>query len=280
MIDRIEKRFLKLKSENRAGLVTFTMMGDPDIENSFDILRGLPNAGADIIEIGTPFTDPMADGSIIQAAGQRALKAGITLKKTLELVRRFRRDDKDTPIILMGYFNPIYVYGVDKFIADSKSVGLDGVIIVDLPSEEDAELCLPAISNGLAFIRLVAPTTNETRLPLVLKNSSGFIYYISITGITGSGGATSIKISESLNKIRKYTALPICVGFGVKTPKQASEVAEFADGVVVGSALIDCIARSINQNTGNNQESIKYVHKLVAYLATGIRNSRRKEVTL
>tara|TARA_B100000676_G_scaffold313178_1_gene392003 strand:- start:2057 stop:2899 length:843 start_codon:yes stop_codon:yes gene_type:complete len=277
LIERIKNCFLDLQEEQRAALVTFTMMGDPDIERSFEILKGLPNAGADIIEIGTPFTDPMADGPVIQAAGQRALKAGITLTKTLELVQRFRKIHKNTPVVLMGYFNPIYIYGVNKFIEDAKSAGIDGVIIVDLPAEEDPEFCVPAIENGLAFVRLVAPTTDVTRLPFILKNSAGFVYYISITGITGSNVAMSSKIAESVHTIRGHTNLPICVGFGVKTPQQASEIAKFADGVVVGSALVDCIAKSLVENSSDSLECVESVHQLVKSLSIAIRAAISKE---
>jgi len=275
--NRINECFKKLSIENKSALVTFTMMGDPNIETSFEILKGLPRAGADIIEIGTPFTDPMADGPIIQESGKRALKAGITLEKTLELVKRFREENSHTPIILMGYFNPIYIYGVDKFIKDAGSVGLDGLIVVDLPPEEDEELCIPAIAQDLDFIRLVAPTTGENRLPVVLKNASGFIYYISITGITGGKGAEEGAIAEAITRLRKSTKLPICVGFGVKTSEQASQLAKFADGVVVGSALIDIIGKNIPSGNQSSKRCINAVLSLVNDLAEGVGKARKKE---
>ncbi len=277
MKNRINECFKKLSIENKSALVTFTMMGDPNIETSFEILKGLPGAGADIIEIGTPFTDPMADGPIIQESGKRALKAGITLEKTLDLVKRFREENSHTPIILMGYFNPIYIYGVDKFIKDAGSVGLDGLIVVDLPPEEDEELCIPAISQDLDFIRLVAPTTGEDRLPVVLKNASGFIYYISITGITGGKGAEEGSIAEAITRLRKSTKLPICVGFGVKTSEQASQLAKCADGVVVGSALIDIIGKNIPSGNQSSKRCINAVLSFVNDLAEGVGKARKKE---
>ena len=246
MSGRIERRFAALREDGRSGLVTFTMMGDPDIETSFEILRGLPAAGADIIEIGSPFTDPMADGPVIQVAGQRALKAGITLEKTIALVRRFRETDGETPLILMGYYNPIYIYGVERFLGDALDAGLDGLIIVDLPPEEDSELCLPALEAGLAFIRLTAPTTDDARLPRVLANSSGLVYYISITGITGADGASSHSIAAAVERLRRHTKLPIAVGFGIKTPEQVAAVAGSADAAVVGSAIISAIENSLS----------------------------------
>ena len=274
MSDRIATRFAKLRAEGRGGLVTFTMMGDPDIETSFEILKGLPAAGADVIEIGSPFTDPMADGPVIQVAGLRALRAGITLHKTLDLVRRFRESDQDTPLILMGYYNPIYIYGVPQFLEDAKSAGLDGMIVVDLPSEEDQELCIPAMSAGLNFIRLVAPTTDEQRLPVALNNSSGFVYYISITGITGAGSASSGNIADAVERVRRHTDLPVCVGFGIKTPEQAAEVARVADGAVVGSALIDSIAGSLDAAGQATADTVAAAHGLVAALADGVRRAR------
>lgn len=274
MSDRIATRFAKLREENRSGLVTFTMMGDPDIETSFEILKGLPAAGADIVEIGSPFTDPMADGPVIQVAGQRALKAGITLAKTLELVRRFRETDAETPLILMGYYNPIYIYGVDRFLADAKAAGLDGMIVVDLPSEEDEELCIPALDAGLSFIRLIAPTTDDRRLPVVLENSGGFVYYISITGITGAGGAETESIADALTRVRGFTDLPICVGFGIKTPDQAADVARVADGTVVGSALIDRIAGSLDDAGRATEATVGAAHDLVRALSDGVRGAR------
>ncbi|MBT3629237.1 MAG: tryptophan synthase subunit alpha [Rhodospirillaceae bacterium] len=276
---RIERRFQALKSEGRSGLVTFTMMGDPDIETSFEILRGLPAAGADIIEIGSPFTDPMADGPVIQVAGQRALKAGITLEKTIGLVRRFREEDGETPLILMGYYNPIYIYGVERFLRDALDAGLDGLIIVDLPPEEDSELCLPALEAGLAFIRLTAPTTDDARLPRVLENSSGFVYYISITGITGAGAASAGSIDESVARLRRHTDLPIAVGFGIKTPQQAGDVARVADAAVVGSAIISAIENTLDDSGAGSPQTVDAALSLVRDLSAGVRQSKREAAT-
>ena len=270
---RIERRFAALRNEGRSGLVTFTMMGDPDIETSFEILRGLPAAGADIIEIGSPFTDPMADGPVIQVAGQRALKAGITLDKTIGLVRRFREQDGETPLILMGYYNPIYIYGVERFLRDALDAGLDGLIIVDLPPEEDGELCLPALEAGLAFIRLAAPTTDDARLERVLANSSGFVYYISITGITGAAGASTRSIAAAVERIRRHTELPIAVGFGIKTAEQAAEVARAADAAVVGSAIISAIEKSLNGNGAATPHTVDAALSLVRALSGGGRQT-------
>ena len=275
---RIERRFAKLKSEGRAGLITFTMMGDPDIETSFEILKGLPAAGADLIEIGSPFTDPMADGPVIQVAGQRALKAGITLAKTLELVRRFRALDKDTPLVLMGYYNPIYVYGVPRFIKDALAAGLDGLIVVDLPPEEDDELCLPAIEAGLRFIRLATPTTDDRRLPTVLAHTTGFVYYVSITGITGAKGAAVSAISDAIARLRRHTTLPLAVGFGIKTPDDAASVARSADAAVVGSALVSAIAGSLDGSGRATAKTAPAVHDLVRRLAAGVRAARKEVV--
>ena len=279
MSRRIDRRFQVLKSQGRSGLITFTMMGDPDIETSFEILRGLPAAGADIIEIGTPFTDPMADGPVIQVAGQRALKAGITLKKTLGLVRRFREEDSETPLILMGYYNPIYIYGVERFLRDALDAGLDGLIIVDLPPEEDAELCLPALEAGLAFIRLTAPTTDDVRLKRVLETSSGFVYYISITGITGAGAATASSIDAAVARLRRHTDLPIAVGFGIKTPDQAGDVARVADAAVVGSAIISAIQDSLDDGGRATPQTVDAALKLVRDLSVGVRQSKREAAT-
>ena len=279
MSRRIDRRFQVLKSQGRSGLITFTMMGDPDIETSFEILRGLPAAGADIIEIGSPFTDPMADGPVIQVAGQRALKAGITLEKTLGLVRRFREEDSETPLILMGYYNPIYIYGVERFLRDALDAGLDGLIIVDLPPEEDAELCLPALEAGLAFIRLTAPTTDDVRLKRVLENSSGFVYYISITGITGAGAATASSIDAAVARLRRHTDLPIAVGFGIKTPDQAGDVARVADAAVVGSAIISAIQDSLDDGGRATPQTVDAALKLVRDLSVGVRQSKREAAT-
>src|SRR5262249_10281495 len=245
MNTRIEKRFAALKKEGRAALVTFTMAGDPDYDTSLAIARALPKAGADIIELGMPFTDPMADGPAIQAAGLRALKSGQRMTKTLSLVREFRKEDDETPIVLMGYYNPIYVYGNERFLADAKSVGVDGLIVVDLPPEEDVELCLPALKAGLNFIRLATPTTDDKRLPAVLTNTSGFGYYVSITGITGAAAPDPGRVSEAVTRIKRHTKLPVCVGFGVRTAEQAQIIAKSADGVVVGSALVDAVRNTV-----------------------------------
>src|ERR1700684_2674655 len=233
MTTRIDARFTELKKQDRAAFITFLMAGDPDPATSLDIIKALPKAGADIIEIGMPFTDPMADGPAIQAAGLRALKAGMTLKKTLAMVREFRAGDATTPLVLMGYYNPIYIYGVDKFLADAKSAGVDGLIIVDLPPEEDTELCLPAMRAGLNFIRLATPTTHDKRLPAALANNSGFVYYVSIAGITGSASADTAVVGEAVARIKRHTQLPVCVGFGIRTPEAARGIAQRADGVVV-----------------------------------------------
>ena len=247
MTTRIDARFAELKRQGRSAFVTFLMAGDPDPATSLAIIKALPGAGADIIEIGMPFTDPMADGPSIQAAGLRALKAGMTLKKTLEMVRGFRAHDNATPLVLMGYYNPIYIYGVDRFLADAKSAGVDGLIIVDLPPEEDTELCLPAMQAGLNFIRLATPTTDDRRLPAVLANTSGFVYYVSITGITGSASADSNVVGEAVARIKRHTRLPVCVGFGIRTPQAARAIAEHADGAVVGTALVDALRGSLDR---------------------------------
>ena len=243
---RIDRRFATLKAEGRAGLVTFTMAGDPDYETAKAILFGLPAAGADVIELGMPFSDPMADGPAIQAAGVRALKAGQTMRKTLQMVREFRAKDQETPIVLMGYLNPIYVYPTDQFLNDAVAAGVDGLIVVDTPPEMDDELCLPAIEKGLNFIRLAAPTTDAKRLPAVLANTSGFVYYVSITGITGMATPDPKAVHAKVAEIKRSTHLPVAVGFGVKTPEQAHAIAEGADGVVVGSALVTAIKESLD----------------------------------
>src|ERR1700710_1393937 len=236
MTTRIDACFAELKKQGRSAFITFLMAGDPAPATSLEIIKALPKAGADIIEIGMPFTDPMADGPAIQAAGLRALKAGMTLKKTLAMVAEFRQGDNARPLVLMGYYNPIYIYGVDKFLVDAKSAGVDGLIIVDLPPEEDAELCLPAMKAGLNFIRLATPTTDDKRLPAVLANTSGFVYYVSITGITGMAAPDTSKVNAAVARIKRHTGLPVAVGFGVKTAAHAGAIAKSADGVVVGSA--------------------------------------------
>jgi tryptophan synthase alpha chain len=275
MTTRIDARFAQLKKEGRSAFVTFVMAGDPDPETSLAIVKALPQAGADIIELGMPFTDPMADGPSIQAAGLRALKAGMTLKKTLALVKRFRESDNATPIVLMGYYNPIYIYGVDKFLADAKTAGVDGLIIVDLPPEEDTELCVPALKAGLNFIRLATPTTDDKRLPAVLANTSGFVYYVSITGITGAAAANATAVSGAVARIKRHTALPVCVGFGIRTPETARAIAENADGAVVGTALVDAVSGSLDSDGRASPKTVSAVADLVAALAEGVRGARQ-----
>jgi tryptophan synthase alpha chain len=269
---RIDHRFAALKEEGRAALVTFITAGDPDYDTSLKIIQGLPKAGADIIEFGMPFTDPMADGPAIQAGGLRALASGQTLKKTLKLVKEFRGGDKETPVVLMGYYNPIYVYGVDKFLGDAKKAGADGLIIVDLPPEEDDELCLPAMKAGINFIRLATPTTDDQRAPAVFKNTSGFVYYVSVLGVTGTKAPDLKSVKANVNRLRKHTSLPIAVGFGVKTAEQARTIAKDADGVVVGSALVSAIENSLDKKGKATAKTAKSVHKLVAEIAKGVRS--------
>jgi len=272
---RIDRRFAALRDEGRAALVTFTMAGDPDQETALAILKALPAAGADVIELGMPFTDPMADGPAIQAAGLRALKAGQDMKRTLALVRDFRRGDDAMPVVLMGYYNPIYVYGPERFLADAKSAGVDGLIVVDLPPEEDAELCLTALEAGLNFIRLATPTTDDKRLPAVLKNTSGFVYYVSITGITGSAAPDPGKVKDAVARIKRHTKLPVCVGFGVRTAQQAGAIAQTGDGVVVGSALVDAVRQSLDANGKATKATVSSVGNLVRALADGVRGAAK-----
>jgi tryptophan synthase alpha chain len=272
---RIDTRFAELAREGRSAFVTFLMAGDPDPATSLDIIKALPKAGADIIEIGMPFTDPMADGPSIQAGGLRALKGGMTLRKTLELVRGFRQDDNTTPLVLMGYYNPIYIYGVDKFLVDAKSAGVDGLIIVDLPPEEDDELCIPALKAGLNFIRLATPTTDDKRLPAVLANTSGFVYYVSITGITGAAAADSKAVGDAVARIKRHTRLPVCVGFGIRTPQAAQAIAEKANGAVVGTALVDALRDSLDAQGKATGKTVTAVADLVASLAQGVRGARQ-----
>jgi tryptophan synthase alpha chain len=272
---RIDARFAELKKQGRSAFITFLMAGDPDPLTSLDIVKALPKAGADIIEIGMPFTDPMADGPAIQAAGLRALKAGMTLKKTLAMVREFRKGDNATPLVLLGYYNPIYIYGVDKFLVDAKSAGVDGLIIVDLPPEEDTELCLPAMKAGLNFIRLATPTTDDKRLPAVLANTSGFVYYVSITGITGSASADSTAVGEAVARIKRHTRLPVCVGFGIRTPDAARAIAENADGAVVGTALVDALRASLDADNRATARTVDAVADLVSSLAQGVRGAKQ-----
>ena len=271
---RIDRRFAALNKQDSAALVTFTMAGDPDYATSLAILKALPKAGADVIELGMPFTDPMADGPAIQAAGLRALKAGQTLKKTLAAVRDFRAGDDATPIVLMGYYNPIYIYGVERFLADAKAAGVDGLIVVDLPPEEDSELCLPAMKAGLNFIRLATPTTDERRLPTVLTNTSGFLYYVSITGITGAAAPDAGKVAAAVARIKRHTKLPVCVGFGVRTAAHARVIAEGADGVVVGSALVEALRQSLEPDGKPTSKSVAAVTDLTRALAEGVRGAR------
>jgi len=275
MTTRIDACFAELKKQGRSALVTYVMAGDPDPATSLAVVKALPKAGADIIELGIPFTDPMADGPSIQAAGLRALKAGMTLKKTLEMVRGFRQDDNTTPLVLMGYYNPIYIYGVDTFLADAKSAGVDGLIIVDLPPEEDTELCLPAMRAGLNFIRLATPTTDDKRLPAVLANTSGFVYYVSITGITGSASADTKTVAGAVSRIKRHTDLPVCVGFGIRTPESAREIAAATDGAVVGTALVDALRGSLDAEGRATAKTVGAVADLVAALAQGVRGAKQ-----
>ncbi len=275
MTTRIDRRFAALKQEGRAALVTFTMAGDPDYATSVALLKALPKAGADVIELGMPFTDPMADGPAIQAAGLRALHAGQTLKKTLAAVREFRAGDDATPLVLMGYYNPIYLYGVDRFLADATAAGVDGLIVVDLPPEEDGELCLPALHAGLNFIRLATPTTDDKRLSTVLTNTSGFVYYVSITGITGSAAPDAGRVAAAVARIKRHTKLPVCVGFGVRTAEQARAIAQGADGVVVGSALVEAVRNSLDADAAPTAATVAAVTDLVHALAQGVRNAGR-----
>ena len=272
---RIERRFADLKRQRRAALVTFTMAGDPDTATSLAILKALPKAGADVIELGMPFTDPMADGPAIQASGLRALNAGQTMKKTLAMVRDFRKGDAATPVVLMGYYNPIYIYGVKRFLADAKGAGVDGLIVVDLPPEEDDELCLPALDAGLNFIRLATPTTDDRRLPAVLANTSGFVYYVSITGITGAAAPDLDKVRVAVARIKRHTKLPVAVGFGVRSAKQVRAIAAGAEGVVVGSALVGAVKDSLGRNGKATARTVKAVTRLVAELAGGVRGKTR-----
>ena len=274
MTTRIERRFAALAKQGRAALVTFTMAGDPDRDTSLAMLKALPKAGADVLEVGMPFTDPMADGPAIQASGLRALKSGQTLKKTLAMVRAFRNSDDDTPIVLMGYYNPIYIYGVERFLADATSAGVDGLIVVDLPPEEDVELCLPALKAGLNFIRLATPTTDDKRLPAVLANTSGFVYYVSITGITGAATPDAAR-GAAVARIKRHCKLPVAVGFGVKTAAQASAIAQHAEGVVVGSALVDALRATLDADNKATAGSVRAVTDLVAELAAGVRAAKR-----
>lgn len=277
-MSRIKARFDKLAVENRAAFIPFIMAGDPNGASSLDLLKKLPAAGADIIELGVAFTDPMADGPAIQAAGLRALDAKQTLRKTLEMVRLFRKQDDETPIVLMGYYNPIYAYGSDIFVKDAKEAGVDGLIVVDLPPEEDGELCLPARAEGLDFIRLATPTTDDERLPQVVQNTSGFVYYVSIAGVTGRGAGAATAVEEAVSRLKTSTGLPIAVGFGVKTAKKAREFAVFADAVVVGSALVDTLAGALEGDAGegdnNHDAAVNAVLSLARDISEAVRRAR------
>jgi len=276
MTTRIDTKFAALAAAGRSGLVTFLMAGDPDPATSLAIVKALPQAGADVIEIGMPFTDPMADGPAIQAAGLRALHAGQNMVKTLALVRAFRAGDDTTPIVLMGYYNPIYIYGVARFLADAKAAGVDGLIVVDLPPEEDTELCLPALQAGLNFIRLATPTTDDKRLPAVLANTSGFVYYVSITGITGAAAPDAARVSEAVKRIKRHTALPVAVGFGVRDAASAAAIARGAEAVVVGSALVEKVRLSLDAGGKATPATVAAVTALVAELAAGVRSVRQQ----
>jgi tryptophan synthase alpha chain len=277
-MSRITERFAELAATRRTALVTFLMAGDPEFATSLAILKSLPAAGADILEIGMPFTDPMADGPTIQAAGLRALKAGQTLTKTMAIVSEFRKIDIRTPIVLMGYYNPIYVYGVERFLRDAITAGVDGLIVVDLPPEEDSELCTPALNWGLNFIRLATPTTDDRRLPAVLANTSGFVYYVSVKGITGSSIVDYSKVAQAVARIKRHTPLPVAVGFGVKNAASAEAIAAHADGVVVGTALIDALTHSLDRQGQATAATVSAVSELAANIACGVRAARRASV--
>ena len=269
-MSRLQTRFAELKHANRAALVTFVTAGDPDYDASLAILKGLPEAGADVIELGMPFTDPMADGPAIQLANIRALGGKQNMVKTLQMVREFRTGNQDTPLVLMGYYNPIYAYGVARFIADAREAGVDGLIVVDLPPEHNDELCDPAQAAGLDFIRLTTPTTDDERLPVVLAGSSGFVYYVSVAGVTGAGAATLAHVEQAVARLRRHTDLPVCIGFGIRSPEHAASVARLADGVVVGSALVDRIAKAAGK-----EQAVGDVLGLCRELAEGVRGARQ-----
>jgi tryptophan synthase alpha chain len=272
---RIERRFAQLKAAGRAGLVTYLVCGDPDAQTFAALLAGLPAVGADLIEIGMPFSDPMADGPSIQAGGLRALRSGMTVTKTLDLVHAFRTRDPATPIVLMGYYNPIYRMGVERFLAAAKTAGVDGLIIVDLPPEHDDELCLPALRGGLDFIRLATPTTDDRRLPAVLANAAGFIYFVSIAGITGTKSASIADVEKAVVRIRRHTALPVAVGFGIKTPEQAAAIARVADAAVVGTALVRRVAALLDEHNRPKPGLVEAVLADVTALARGVRGARQ-----
>ena len=275
MTQRIQNRFAAVRDQGRAALVTFVMAGDPDPGTSLALLKALPKAGADLIEVGMPLSDPMADGPAIQAASLRALAKGASLSSTLELVRAFRADDQDTPIILMGYYNPIYRFGVDRFLAEAAAVGVDGLIVVDLPPEEDDELCLPALAAGISFIRLATPTTDQARLPAVMRHASGFVYYVSIAGVTGTAAASDQAITAAVDQLRRHTDLPIAVGFGITTPERAAAVARVADAAVVGSAIVSRLAAALDDQGQARSGLVEDVLALVNQLAVGVRTARQ-----
>jgi tryptophan synthase alpha chain len=275
VVTRIDARFADLRAAGRPGLVTFITAGDPDYATSLDLLRSLPGAGADLIELGMPFSDPMADGPAIQASSLRSLRAGQTMAKTLAMVRDFRKGDGRTPVVLMGYYNPVYAYGNERFLADAKAAGVDGLIVVDLPPEADDELCLPAVKAGLNFIRLAAPTTDNKRLPAVLANTSGFVYYVSLTGITGAALPDPATVVGAVKRIKRHTDLPVAVGFGVKTAREAEAIGRAADAVVVGSALVGAVKDSLDLNGRGGDPTVKAVTALVGNLAAGVRAARR-----
>lgn len=273
MTSRIEKRFAEAKAANRPALVTYVMAGDPDLATSQAIMEALPQAGSDIIEFGMPFSDPMADGVAIQLGGQRALAGGMTLRGVLGMVEDFRRKDETTPIVLMGYYNPIYSFGVEKFLVAARDAGVDGLIVVDLPTEEDEELCIPALKAGLNFIRLTTPTTDDKRLPTVLQNTSGFVYYVSMTGITGAAIKSRAAVGEAVERIKSHTDLPVAVGFGIKTPEDATEIGRYADGVVVGTVLVDAVGQSLADGKATDR-TVSAVRDIVAGLAAGVKRAR------
>jgi len=273
---RLEARFAKVAAEGRAAFIPFIVAADPTIDASMEMLKGLPAAGADIIELGVIFSDPMADGPAIQAAGLRAKAGGANVRQTLAMVREFRAGDDATPIILMGYYNPIYIYGVDDFLTDAKAAGVDGLIVVDLPPEEDSELCLPALEAGMHFIRLATPTTDDQRLPAVLAHTSGFLYYVSIAGITGTASATGDTIHPAVTRLKSHTDLPVAVGFGIKTPEQAAAVAQIADAAVVGSAIVQTIADNLDGNGQPTAHLVDTVLDFARSLADGVRSARQR----
>ncbi|KKB07887.1 tryptophan synthase subunit alpha [Devosia chinhatensis] len=273
MTTRIDARFAQCKAENRPALVTYVMGGDPDLATSQAILNALPQAGSDIIELGMPFSDPMADGVAIQLSAQRALAGGQTILGVLGMVEEFRRKDETTPIVLMGYYNPIYGFGVDRFIAAARQAGVDGLIVVDLPAEEDSELCIPALEAGLNFIRLTTPTTDEKRLPVVLENTSGFVYYVSMNGVTGAVIKSRGAVGEAVDRIKSHTSLPVAVGFGIKTADDAADIGRHADGIVVGSVLVDAVAKSLRDGEATDT-TVSAVRDIVADLAAGVRRAR------